>query len=72
MTSDTVQFALAIVRDAWAKEVMALGGDPEAPTDDEERLLLLRELQVLGPEAVYGPATWAALQELDGSEGEAG
>lgn len=69
MTSDTIQFVLAVVRNAWEREVAALGGDPERPTADEERLLLLRELQTVGPSAAYGAATWAALQELDGSEG---
>jgi hypothetical protein len=72
MTDAAVQFALGVVYDAWAREVMELGGDPEEPTADEERLLLLRELQVLGPEIVYGKATWAAMQELDASEGVEG
>jgi hypothetical protein len=72
MTSEAVQFAFQIVRDAWEREVLALGGNPEKPTPDEERLLLLRELQVLGPEVVYGKATWDAMKELDGSEGDAG
>lgn len=72
MTSDTHQYLFALVRGAWEREVIALGGDPEEPTADEERLLLLRELQVLGPEAVYGKATWAAMQELDGNEGDEG
>ena len=70
MTSDQVQYLLAVVRGAWEREVVALGGDPERPTADEEQLLLLRELQVLGPEAVYGKAMWAAMQELDTSRGE--
>lgn len=71
MTESAVQVAFEIVHAAWEREVLALGGNPEEPTADEERLLLLRELQVLGPEVVYGKATWAAMQELDGSEGDA-
>jgi hypothetical protein len=72
MTDPAVQFVLEVVHDAWSREVLALGGNPEEPTADEERLLLLRELQVLGPEIVYGKGMWAAMKELDGSEGEAG
>jgi hypothetical protein len=72
MTDAAVQFAFEMIHDAWAREVMALGGNPEEPTADEERLLLLRELQLLGPEIVYGKATWAAMKELDASEGAEG
>jgi hypothetical protein len=67
MTDPAVQYAFGVVHAAWAREVIALGGNPEKPTADEERLLLLRELQVLGPEVVYGKATWAAMKELDDS-----
>ena len=63
MTKAWVQNALAVVYSAWVREVISLGGNPDAPTDDEERLLFLRELQVVGPEEAYGAATWSAVRE---------
>lgn len=71
MTDPEVQYAFGRIYDAWYEEVLGLGGDPESPTPDEEKLLLFRELQILGPEIVYGKENWAAIKEMDSSEGQA-
>jgi hypothetical protein len=71
MTDDVAQFVLGKIHEAWEEEVLEMGGDPERPTPDEEKLLLFRELQILPPEIVYGKETWEAIKDMDTFEGEA-
>lgn len=54
--------------DGWRREVLALGGNPEEPTPDEDELLLLRLIQTVGPEVALGASWWQAFQQMSEEE----
>lgn len=68
MIDPDVQLALDAVYADWADEVSDMGGNPGNPTADQDLLLMLRSIAMVGPEAVYGKAMWNAIKDMSPDE----